>query len=311
MQRSEGVSIIVPIHGRNIHFPLALQSILDQKYNLDQEIILALDRPGEDVIRFIEKTTIPNVRVVSVTTGGVANAHNAGLFEAKYSLTAVMHADDVMMPNRIQSQADYLRKHAEVVCVGGQITIIDDENQIVGTSYFPESAKMIRRTVAYRTPVAHPAVMYRTAAVQQLGGYRQDYAPAEDYDLWARLLEYGEIANLSTFVLKYRRHDKQTSQQEKRAQSTKYALVVCNIRNHKNLESADSPKNSQHIQERYVRLDVALHKMAKHRLEKKWFRIPFDVLKAISVDSRGTVVYALLYFVGRWKLRLIQMRSSR
>jgi hypothetical protein len=44
----------------------------------------------------------------------------------------------------------------------------------------------------------------RADAVTRCGGYRRDFEPAEDLDLWLRLSDIGDIANLNTVVLRYR-----------------------------------------------------------------------------------------------------------
>jgi len=48
--------------------------------------------------------------------------------------------------------------------------------------------------------------MLRADRITAVGGYREAYRHAEDYDLWLRLSEVGEIDNLSDIVLDYRVH---------------------------------------------------------------------------------------------------------
>ena len=54
--------------------------------------------------------------------------------------------------------------------------------------------------------------------------------PAEDYDMWVRLLSYGKLHNLQDILLEYRIHDAQVSrkraeEQEKSAIKTKFELL--------------------------------------------------------------------------------------
>ena len=60
----------------------------------------------------------------------------------------------------------------------------------------------------------HPTVMMRTHAVRSLGGYREAFLAAEDYDLWLRAAERFELANLPEVLLRYRIHTHATSFQE-------------------------------------------------------------------------------------------------
>jgi hypothetical protein len=56
-------------------------------------------------------------------------------------------------------------------------------------------------------PLAHPAVMMRRDAVLAVGGYREAYRHAEDYDLWLRMAERYRMANLPDRLLLYRQHE--------------------------------------------------------------------------------------------------------
>ncbi len=53
--------------------------------------------------------------------------------------------------------------------------------------------------------------MMRKEAVTQCGGYRPTFVPAEDLDLWLRMAEFGQIANLPDILLKYRLHENSIS----------------------------------------------------------------------------------------------------
>jgi hypothetical protein len=48
--------------------------------------------------------------------------------------------------------------------------------------------------------------MMRAEAVRRIGGYSSDLTEAEDYDLYFRLAEVGELANLQQTLLRYRVH---------------------------------------------------------------------------------------------------------
>ena len=185
--------------------------------------------------------------------------------------------------------------------------IIDDEGNTIGYSWFPEKTSLVQRTISFRSPVAHPAAMFRTAPVVQLGGYRQEYAPAEDYDLWSRLMEFGHIANLPRFVLMYRRHEGQISQQSKIMQSEKYSLISSR---RATLVSDKNPKNANKPEIlRRVKFDQTLHNFASNKLSRRWLSLPFDFLRTMSIDPKATTVFTLLYMYGRWRLRNLRKAS--
>jgi hypothetical protein len=61
--------------------------------------------------------------------------------------------------------------------------------------------------------------------VRTLGGYRAAFRAAEDYDLWLRMAELGDIANLPEHLIQYRRHATNLSQLEAVRQSFSVRLA--------------------------------------------------------------------------------------
>jgi hypothetical protein len=61
--------------------------------------------------------------------------------------------------------------------------------------------------------------MMRTQKIKDLGGYRSPMKSAEDFDLWLRVAECGELANLPDRLLQYRVHGHQVSEARRLEQS--------------------------------------------------------------------------------------------
>jgi hypothetical protein len=59
----------------------------------------------------------------------------------------------------------------------------------------------------------------RREAIVQVGGYRPAFTPADDYDLWMRISEHFELANLEQVVFKYRIHSHQISVRRRKQQT--------------------------------------------------------------------------------------------
>jgi hypothetical protein len=53
-------------------------------------------------------------------------------------------------------------------------------------------------------PFIHSTVMMRRDAMDRVGGYRDAFSAAEDYDLWLRLAEVGRVRNLPRKLAHYR-----------------------------------------------------------------------------------------------------------
>ena len=52
--------------------------------------------------------------------------------------------------------------------------------------------------------IIHPTVMIRKAILENIGGYREDFRNAEDYELWIRISEKYSIENIPKPLVRYR-----------------------------------------------------------------------------------------------------------
>jgi len=74
-------------------------------------------------------------------------------------------------------------------------------------------------------PILHTATMMRREAVEVVGGYDERFTANQDHDLFLKLAEVGQLANMQDTVVKYRRHGSQvTAQPEGRNFSAAHRL---------------------------------------------------------------------------------------
>ena len=70
--------------------------------------------------------------------------------------------------------------------------------------------------------------MFRKEAVEGLGGYRNDYGPTEDYELWTRLAEHWEVGLVPEILFWYRINNPESMSQKSNDEQNVY---VSRIRN--------------------------------------------------------------------------------
>jgi hypothetical protein len=122
-----------------------------------------------------------------------------------------MDADDIALPQRFQDQIDFLECHPEVGLLGGAVELITDSGRSLGTDRPPIQDSEIKLKMPRSNPIWHPSVVMRKAVVLAAGGYRSLLMDADDYDLFLRVGERSQLANLNKVVLKYRIHVNQVS----------------------------------------------------------------------------------------------------
>jgi hypothetical protein len=147
------------------------------------------------------------VRVLRRAHEGLSPALNGGIAEARGEYVARMDADDVSIPERLQKQVAYLDAHPACGALGTWIEVVDEKGLHIGLKTFATthetiSAALLRGVSA----IAHPTVVVRRDVLRAVGGYDARRYPSEDLDLWFRMSENCELANLPEALLQHRRH---------------------------------------------------------------------------------------------------------
>ena len=83
---------------------------------------------------------------------------------------------------------------------------------------YPTEDQEIRSVLKERNSFWHPTVLILREAFVRAGGYRVASSPSDDYDLWLRISEHYQCANLKQVVLKYRIHPQQLSLRKRKEQ---------------------------------------------------------------------------------------------
>lgn len=190
-------------------FNRAMQSIWDEQIVKPTEIVLVQDGPlTKDLYSVILKwkEKLGNILqcVPLEKNSGLAVALNEGLKYCNYELVARMDTDDIAMPNRFEKQFTFMQNNPEVVVCSGLIEEwSQDYSYKISERHLPLTHQEIAKFAKYRSPISHPAVIFRKSAVLAVGGYPNIYP--EDYPLWGKMLSQGyKFANLPDLLLKMR-----------------------------------------------------------------------------------------------------------
>lgn len=197
------LSVLIPTHNRGELLDEALHSVLGQEE--DFEVVVVDDASTDDTLARLNRWTDPRLRVVPLAqNAGVHGALNAGLALCRGEYVARLDADDHMSPGRLAAQARFLAQHPAVLAVGGQVRTFGAHERRLD---YPVDPALARAWALFSCPLPHPGTTFRRAAVAAYPAV----AYAEDYMLWALLLERGEVANLPDEVVRWRVHDDQVS----------------------------------------------------------------------------------------------------
>ena len=223
----------MPIRNGDCYLREAIESILNQ--SIAELELVAVDDGSTDKTPHLLRdfaSRDPRIRVFQQRGEGMVAALNVGVANARAPLIARMDCDDVASADRLERQISSFEGRPTLVALGGQAIETNDTGAQRRFLRYPVGPRACRQQLELSSPFCHPAVMFRKGAVLAVGGYRTAYRHAEDYDLWLRLSQVGELDNLSGVVLKYRRHVGSTTYKnaKEQAQSTALAVLAARLR---------------------------------------------------------------------------------
>lgn len=207
------ISVCMPVYNAKRYVAEAIESIVSQTFR-DFEFLIIDDGSTDGSLAILKRYAEQDsrIRLWSGPNAGYVPRLNEMLALSRGPLIARMDADDVSLPERFAQQVEFLRSHPEVDVVGGSQECIDSRGYPLAVWHPPASHDEIQECALTGSgTISHPTVMMRRKAVLAVGGYREEMMPAEDYDLWLRMGECGQLANLPDIVLRYRMHDASVS----------------------------------------------------------------------------------------------------
>ncbi|MEM7498305.1 MAG: glycosyltransferase [Pseudomonadota bacterium] len=221
------VSVVMPVYNGEAFLDEAVQSVLSQSFT-NFEVIAVDDGSSDATPEILARHAAidPRLRVHRQANSGIVGALNAGLALARGAYIARMDADDVCLPDRFARQVAHLDASPETVLVGGLAETIDAEGRPLAVVSGGPHRRTDLTSFPPRVAVSlHPLIMVRREALARIGGYREGFAHAEDYDLYLRLAPLGAIDNPDMVMLRYRKHDGAISQRNIAVQERSAALA--------------------------------------------------------------------------------------
>lgn len=200
------LSICMPFYNASRYLKESIQSVLDQTFD-SFELLLINDGSTDDSLQVVGTFADPRIRVVTCPHDFIQSL-NTGLEVARGKYIARMDADDIMLPQRLQIQYDFMESHPDIaVCGTGMEYFGREKGEYIPQWLTPEE---IPSSLVLSCPLAHPTMMIRRSVLTLHNiRYNPDYIYVEDFKLCADIVKHGKLANIPRVLLRYRVSDSQ------------------------------------------------------------------------------------------------------
>ena len=205
------LTVILPAYNTERYIDESILSIVRQSFG-DFELLAIDDGSTDQTLEILRLYSVrdPRIKVVAHDNWGMGHSLNHAIGLANGKWIARLDADDLMEPNRLERQIAFVRENPDLVVTSCLATFIDPQGRILGYSQpAMTSPKSVQDALedGLVGGIFHPGVLMRRDAVLKAGGYRPQFWPAEDVDLWTRIAEAGgEILVQPEHLIRYRIH---------------------------------------------------------------------------------------------------------
>jgi glycosyltransferase involved in cell wall biosynthesis len=202
--KNQSLSVIMSVHNGEKFLESCIKSIIEQTYK-NFDFIIVDDASSDDTHNILTKYTNIDSRITVLTNNQNLErsiSRNIAINHSSADIIAVMDADDISFQNRLEEQMSYMADNPNIIVLG--TGWINSANKVKYT--MPQTDDLIRPSMLFFSPFCHPTVMMRRLPFLAVGGYRHEYIPTEDYDLWRRMakLSFCNFANIKDILLIYR-----------------------------------------------------------------------------------------------------------
>lgn len=222
------VSIIMSVYNEELYISECIESILAQTFG-DFELIIIDDASQDRTVELISKYRDERIRLFcNHVNCGLTKNLNKGIRKAKGKYVMRMDGDDIMLPNRIKEQFEYMEKNPNIALSSCGYIKFDSE-KCIGKISRNMNAEQIRAHILYNSILPHPGfIMRRDVIIEKKFFYNTKIKYAQDYELQSRILSEFEIGLIKNVLFKYRVSNKQIGVQ-KREEQMRYANITRKI----------------------------------------------------------------------------------
>jgi glycosyltransferase involved in cell wall biosynthesis len=214
------VSVVLPAYNAADTVGEAVASILDQRLQ-ELELIVVDDGSTDATRAVLEKFDDPRLVVLHHPTNrGFGAALRTGIENTTTDVIARLDADDVAHTDRLAREYEVLQQRPEVGLVTTAYFIVDESGRELERRDTPPDHASAWFRLLFGNQFGHSTTMYRRAIYNAVGGYRDEYYPSEDHDLWLLMAEVTEVAMIPDPLLWYRQLDSSMSAQLKERMET-------------------------------------------------------------------------------------------
>jgi alpha-1,3-rhamnosyltransferase len=208
------VTVVIPSYNHEHFIQDCINSIINQNYQ-NIELIIIDDGSTDQSVKKIEQLIehcvhrFTRFEFRNRSNKGLCNTLNEALAWAKGDFFSVLASDDMIMPDKVSIQVDYLMKNEKCVAVFGGMKSIDADGKVIGQRVKKYKKFDFKNILMHKHRLPAPTQLIRKSIFDKTEGFNANLK-IEDWDMWLKLSQFGTLDYLPQIFSLYRSHDDNT-----------------------------------------------------------------------------------------------------
>jgi glycosyltransferase involved in cell wall biosynthesis len=204
--------VLIPAFNAGAYLKMSIDSLLPIKNDRIRIIVIddaSTDGSLESIRNYAERGLI-EIRT-NAKNLGKAESLNRAFREIETEYFILQDADDIALPGRVERQLSFMKENPEIALSSSFIRYINKEDQVIASGKLDLlSSDALRGYLSGSDPFGlfcPAAIIRRDAAKDPELGFRKQFWPADDIDLWNRIAEKGyQVRAQEEYLVGYRIH---------------------------------------------------------------------------------------------------------
>lgn len=199
------ITVFIPMYNAEEYIYETVSSVLKQKYE-NFELIIIDDGSNDNSMEIVKSIKDNRIKLYQNEKNmGLPYTRNRGLELSSGKYIALLDADDICKPNRLDSELVFLENHPEYGAVCSNTDFIID-NKIIKSRHLNKRVETVNLLLMFGCFIANPSAMIRREIINKHKlKYNEKYFVSQDYGFWVELSKYALIAKLPDALVIYRK----------------------------------------------------------------------------------------------------------
>ena len=219
------VSILLCVYNSQDKIINTINSIKTQSFQ-NFECVIIDDGSSDQTVYILNKIIDSRFRIFKCEHQGLTKSLNFGLSKCNGEYICRVDADDIFLPNKIEIQKNFMDLNKDIVLVGNNIELVDNQNITLKTYEYPtDNDQILEMAINQLNSIPHSSFFIRSKSIRSIEGYREIFFKAQDFDLILRLSEVGKISCIPQVLSRQRFDDKSLTYQNSKYSQMKYGIL--------------------------------------------------------------------------------------